>query len=91
VEAEKTTGGRVSPDARNLAEEFCKTESHLKVGHSQQGASSSDILPCRADGISQTTDGEKTTRGRDSPVVRNLPLPFIEATSLEESYTTSGR
>jgi hypothetical protein len=46
---------------------------HLKVEPSQQGANSSGIPPRGDDSISQLGEAEKTTRGRDSPVVRNLP------------------
>jgi hypothetical protein len=35
--------------------------------------------------MSQLGAAKKTTRGRDSPFVRNLPLPFIEITCLEAS------
>jgi hypothetical protein len=38
-----------------------------------------------ADSISQPGEAEKTSGGRDSPVVRNLPLLFIEVTSLAAS------
>jgi hypothetical protein len=48
---------------------------HLNVNSSQQ----------EADSISQFGQVEKTTRGRDSLVVRNLTLPFIKVTSLERS------
>jgi hypothetical protein len=58
---------------------------HLKVDSSQQGASSSGIPPWGADSISQPGESEKTTGGRGSPVVRNLPLLFIEVTYLGAS------
>jgi hypothetical protein len=57
----------------------------LEVDSSQQGASSSGILPWGADSISQPREAEKTTRDRDSPVVRNIPSPSIEVTSLGAS------
>jgi hypothetical protein len=55
---------------------------HLKANFSQHGARSSGIPPQVADSISQPGVAEKTTGGRDSPLVRNLPLPFIEVTSM---------
>jgi hypothetical protein len=55
---------------------------HLNTDFSQQGASSSVR---GADSISQPKEAEKTTRGRDSQFMRNLPLPFTEATSLGAS------
>jgi hypothetical protein len=58
---------------------------HLNVDSSQQGASSSGILPQGSDSISQPGEAEKTTGGRGSPVVRNLPLLFTEVTSLGAS------
>jgi hypothetical protein len=54
---------------------FSNTELPLKVNSSQQ----------EADSISQLAQVEKTTRSRDSPIVRNLILLFIEVTSLEGS------
>jgi hypothetical protein len=58
---------------------------HLKVDSSQQGSSSSDVPPQGADSISQLGEPEKTTGGRGSPVVRNLPLLFIQVTCLGAS------
>jgi hypothetical protein len=58
---------------------------HLKADFSQQKASSSGMPPQGADSISQPRVGEKITGGRDSPGVRNLPLPFVEVTSLGAS------
>jgi hypothetical protein len=58
---------------------------HSKADFSQQGASSSGFPPWEADSISQSGVAEKTTRCRESPVVRNLPLPFTEDTSLGAS------
>jgi hypothetical protein len=57
----------------------------LKAGFSQQGASSSGIPPQGANSISQPGEAEKTTGDRDSPVVRNLLLPFVEVISLGAS------
>jgi hypothetical protein len=48
----------------------------MKVDIFQQGASSSGIPSQEDDSISQPGETEKTTGGRDSPVVRNLPLPL---------------
>jgi hypothetical protein len=56
----------------------------LNVNHSQQGASSSGILPWEADSISQPREGEETIGGRGSPVVRNPPTLY-EVTSLGAS------
>jgi hypothetical protein len=58
---------------------------HLKFDFSQQGASSSGIPPQGADSIRQPWEAEKTTRGRDSSVVRNLPLIPIKVISLGAS------
>jgi hypothetical protein len=57
----------------------------VKGNFSQQGASSSGIPPWGADSISQPREAEKTTRGRGSPVVSNLPLLFAEVTFLGAS------
>jgi hypothetical protein len=54
----------------------------VKVSSSQWGASSSGIPPQGTDSSSQPGEAEKTTGGRDSPVVRNLP---IKVTSLGSS------
>jgi hypothetical protein len=84
VEAEKTTGSRVSPAVRNLSKELFDSL-HLKVDPSEQGARSSGLLPRGADSISQPGEAEKTTGGSDSPVVRNILSLPIEGTSLGAS------
>jgi hypothetical protein len=43
------------------------------------------MSPWGADSISQSKEAEKTTRGRDSPVVRNLTLLYAQVTSLGAS------
>jgi hypothetical protein len=63
----------------------CLTQSlHWKVDSSQQETSSSGI-PWAADSISQPGEAEKTTGGRGSPVVSNLPSLPIKVTSLVAS------
>jgi hypothetical protein len=57
----------------------------LKVDHFEQGCTSSDIPPWGADSINKTREAEKTTGGRGSPVVRNLPLLSIQTTSVGAS------
>jgi hypothetical protein len=54
----------------------------LKADSYQQGKSSSGIPPRGAD-ISQSREAEKTTEGRDLPVVRNPHLPLKEVISVE--------
>jgi hypothetical protein len=58
---------------------------HLKADFSQQGASSSSIQPQGADSSANPGELRRQPGGRDSPVVRNLSLPFIEVTSLAAS------
>jgi hypothetical protein len=56
---------------------------HLKADFYQQGASSSGMLSRGADSIRQPGVPEKTTGGRYSPAVRNLPLPFLRSSPWE--------
>jgi hypothetical protein len=56
-----------------------------KENFSQHRARSSGIPPWEANSISQLGEAEKTTEGRDSPTVSNLPLLFIEVTFLGAS------
>jgi hypothetical protein len=78
MEQNWNTGNKIQT-AEATQRSFLTQSLHLKIDSSQQGASSSGIPPQGSDSINQPEEAEKTTGGRGSPIVSNLPLLFSDS------------